>query len=73
MCIRDRTYIGSRVWVSDSQSGFRSFSRYAIGVMDFRGKRFSIESEMQFIVARHGLKVAEVPVTTIYGLSLIHI
>jgi glycosyltransferase involved in cell wall biosynthesis len=61
------TYIGSRVWVSDSQSGFRSFSRYAIGVMDFRGKRFSIESEMQFIVARHGLKVAEVPVTTIYG------
>ncbi len=22
---------------------------------------------MQFIVARHGLKVAEVPVTTIYG------
>ncbi|MGI6129519.1 MAG: glycosyltransferase family 2 protein [bacterium] len=61
------TYIGSHVWVSDSQSGFRSFSRYAIGIMEFQGKGFSIESEMQFIAARHGLKIKEVPISTIYG------
>lgn len=61
---------GSGVWVTDSQSGFRSFSYQAINKMKFKEKGFSVESEMQFIAGRHGLKVVEVPISTIYNRKL---
>jgi len=67
MVLNFMTNWGSRVWVSDSQSGFRSFSFEAIKVMKFQEKGFSVESEMQFIAGRQGLRVVEIPISTIYN------
>jgi glycosyltransferase involved in cell wall biosynthesis len=51
---------------SDSQSGFRAFSRRALEAIDFSSNGFSVESEMQFIAHEHGLKISEAPVTIRY-------
>jgi glycosyltransferase involved in cell wall biosynthesis len=60
------TNLGSRVKLSDSQSGFRAFSRKAINAMSFVESGLSIESEMQFAISKAGLKVAEVPIEVSY-------
>jgi glycosyltransferase involved in cell wall biosynthesis len=60
------TNVSSGLWVSDSQSGFRAFSRQAVEQMRFRSDHFGIESEMQFIAKKHGLRVAEVPISALY-------
>ncbi|HEX3033370.1 MAG TPA: glycosyltransferase family 2 protein [Bacillota bacterium] len=60
------TNLGSGIDVSDSQSGFRAFSKTAVKLMEPREKGFAVESEMQFIAAKAGLRVVEVPITTIY-------
>jgi glycosyltransferase involved in cell wall biosynthesis len=60
------TNLGSRVRLSDSQSGFRAFSCKAINDMSFAEGGLSVESEMQFSVSRSGLKVAEVPIEVSY-------
>src|SRR5687768_10434443 len=56
----------SGVDVTDSQSGFRAFSRAAIQSLTFSKKGFSVESEMQFLAAERGLRVREVPISTVY-------
>jgi glycosyltransferase involved in cell wall biosynthesis len=58
---------GSGVAVSDSQSGFRAFSRRAIQVLTFRARGFSVEAEMQFLAAEHKLRVVERPITAVYA------
>lgn len=60
------TNLASSVSVTDSQSGFRAFSRKAIEVMHFSGTGLSVESEMQFLAKEHGLRVAEVPISVVY-------
>ncbi len=60
------TNLGSRVKLTDSQSGFRSFSRKAINAMSFVESGLSIESEMQFAISKSGLKVSEVPIEVSY-------
>lgn len=60
------TNLGSGFNLSDSQSGFRAFSRQTIETVTFRSSGFSVESEMQFLAQKHGLKVIEVPVTCLY-------
>lgn len=60
------TNLASGVRVSDSQSGFRAFSRRAIELLSFSQDGFSIESEMQFLVKQHALRVAEAPIKVIY-------
>jgi len=60
------TNLASRVNVSDSQSGFRAFSRQAIELMHFRGTGLSVESEMQFLVKEHALTILEVPISVVY-------
>jgi len=57
----------SKVWVSDSQSGFRSFSYKAVKELELKERGFSVESEMQIIAGKKGLKVMEVPISTIYN------
>ncbi|MCX6023202.1 MAG: glycosyltransferase family 2 protein [Chloroflexi bacterium] len=59
--------IGSGVQVSDSQSGFRVFSRRAIEALTFRERGFSVEAEMQFLAAEYGLRVVERPITAVYA------
>jgi len=60
------TNLGSRVKLTDSQSGFRAFSCKAINDMSFAEGGLSVESEMQFSVSQSGLKVAEVPIEVSY-------
>lgn len=60
------TNFSSGVSITDSQSGFRAFSAKAITALTFRGAGFSVESEMQFLVRDHQLKVAEVPISVTY-------
>ncbi len=60
------TNLGSGFNLSDSQSGFRAFSRQTIETVTFRSDDFSVESEMQFLAQKHGLKVVEVPITCHY-------
>lgn len=64
------TNLGSGVALSDSQSGFRAFSRRAFERMRFTGVGFSVESEMQFNAKQLGLAVAEVPITVHYDIPL---
>lgn len=61
------TNLTSGVWVSDSQSGFRAFSKRALEHLSFSQGGFSIESEMQFLVRDHQLRVVEVPIKVIYA------
>ena len=51
---------------SDSQSGFRAFSRAAVDLISFQSEGFSVESEMQFLASEHNLRVKEVPITIRY-------
>lgn len=61
------TNLASGVRVSDSQSGFRAFSARALDLLSFSQGGFSIESEMQFLVREHQLRVVEVPIQVIYA------
>jgi glycosyltransferase involved in cell wall biosynthesis len=60
------TGIASGVYLSDSQNGFRALSRRALDAFWFSSQDFSVESEMQFLIHEHHLRVAEAPVTTLY-------
>jgi glycosyltransferase involved in cell wall biosynthesis len=64
------TNVGSGLPLTDSQSGFRAFSRRALEVMRFRGTGFSVESEMQFEAKSLGLTVLEVPIHVHYELPV---
>lgn len=56
----------SGVALTDSQSGFRAFSKDVLPLLDFQTDGFSIESEMQFIIKEHDLRVGEVPISVSY-------
>lgn len=60
------TNLGSGIKLTDTQSGFRAFSRKAIERLAFKETGFAVESEMQFRANRCGLKVTEVPINTNY-------
>jgi glycosyltransferase involved in cell wall biosynthesis len=60
------TNLGSGIKLTDTQSGFRAFSRKAIERMALKETGFAVESEMQFMAGRYGLKVTEVPIETNY-------
>ena len=60
------TNLGSGSKLTDSQSGFRAFSRKAIHTLSFNEQGFAVESEMQFLAKEKGLDVIEVPITTCY-------
>jgi len=60
------TNIGSGIRITDTQSGFRTFSQKAINKMSFRECGFAVESEMQFKAKQYNLLVTEVPIVTNY-------
>ncbi len=63
------TNLGSGLRVTDTQSGFRAFSRRALDEMELRGDGFSVESEMQFEAQARGWRVLEVPIHVHYQLG----
>jgi len=56
------TNVGSRVKLTDSQSGLRAFSPKAMQAFSFVEQGLSVESEMQFLANDAGLRVREIPV-----------
>jgi len=63
------TNISSGLSITDSQSGFRAFSKEAIPYFKLRNSGFAIESEMLSDAAETGLKIVEVPITVRYDLD----
>jgi glycosyltransferase involved in cell wall biosynthesis len=60
------TNLGSRVRLTDSQSGLRAFSPKAIQAFSFVEQGLSIESEMQFLANDANLRVTEIPISIGY-------
>ncbi len=54
------------LWVSDSQSGLRAFSRAAAEELEIRCDRMEVSSEIVKEIKRHGWRLAEVPIVPIY-------
>lgn len=53
-------------WVTDSQSGYRAFTRYALSKIEVRTNRMEVSSELIAETKRNRLKLVEVPITAIY-------
>jgi hypothetical protein len=61
------TNLLSGIGLTDSQSGFRAFSRRALKTATWQTSGFAVESEMQFAIRECGLTVMEVPIKCIYA------
>lgn len=60
------TRVLSRSKLSDTESGFRAFSRKAISVLEPKEKGMAISAETVSEATAKGLKVAEIPISVIY-------
>jgi glycosyltransferase involved in cell wall biosynthesis len=58
--------MGSTVKITDSQSGFRAFSRKALDNLDLDSSSYNIETDMNVHFAEKGLRIIEVPITVRY-------
>ncbi|MFZ2976070.1 MAG: glycosyltransferase family 2 protein [Candidatus Moraniibacteriota bacterium] len=54
------------LWVTDSQSGFRAYSKRASEIIDTKSDRYEYESEVIREIKKHKLKYIEVPITVRY-------
>jgi glycosyltransferase involved in cell wall biosynthesis len=54
------------IWTTDSQSGLRVFSREAARRIEWTSDGMEVSSEIAGEIARHRLRRAEVPITSIY-------
>jgi glycosyltransferase involved in cell wall biosynthesis len=63
------TNVSAGTSLTDSQSGFRAFSKNAVGCFRFRDTGFGIESEMIADGADNNLKIVEVPITVRYDVE----
>lgn len=54
------------LWVSDSQSGFRAYSRTAAEMIDTKTDRYEYDSEVIREIYLHKLRYAEVPIEVRY-------
>ena len=57
---------GTDLKVSDSQSGFRAYSKIAIGAIHPTEENMSISTEILFKISNKGLSLAEIPITVSY-------
>ena len=60
------THIASRKKLSDTESGFRAYSRKAITTLELKEKGMAVSSEIVSEATAKGLKVTEVPISVIY-------
>lgn len=63
------------LWVSDSQSGFRAYSRHATEVINTRTDRYEYDSEVIREIYKYKLKYREVPIEvryTEYSMGKVH-
>lgn len=69
------TWILFGLWVTDSQSGFRAYSKHAAEVINTKGDRYEYESEVIREIYKYKLKFVEVPIAvryTEYSMGKIH-
>lgn len=60
------TYFLSGVWSSDSQSGFRAFSKKAINKIKLITQRMEVSSEIFSEINKNKLSYSEIPIRPIY-------
>jgi glycosyltransferase involved in cell wall biosynthesis len=60
------TNVGSGLSLSDTESGYRAFSRRALEEMRFNARGFALEPATQFQAKQRGWKVLEVPIQVHY-------
>ncbi len=60
------THLISKKRLSDSESGFRAFSRNAVAALDLREQGMAVSAETVAIAADKGLKITEVPISIEY-------
>lgn len=61
------TYAMSRMWTTDSQSGFKCFSRKAMDTMDIQSLGYEFCSEIIIEAKQKKLRITEVPTKAIYS------
>lgn len=59
-------YLLWSVWVTDTQSGLRAFSKEAVKKIEIKMNKMEVSSEFLKEIRRHHLRVAEVPIRAIY-------
>jgi glycosyltransferase involved in cell wall biosynthesis len=60
------TWLIYGLWVTDSQSGFRAYSKKAIDLIDTQTDRYEYDSEVIREIGRHNLKYVEVSIEVLY-------
>jgi len=60
------TFLLYGIWVTDSQSGLRAYTKKAFDVIDTQNDRYEIESEMLREIKHHHLKYFEIPMHVRY-------
>lgn len=60
------TWVIYGLWVTDSQSGFRAYSKKAIDLIDTKTDRYEYDSEVIQEIYRHKLKYTEIPIEVRY-------
>lgn len=60
------TNLGNSVKITDSQSGYRAFSRDSLAAFDYVESGMGIESEMVRNAVKRGLRIEEVPIVARY-------
>lgn len=60
------TWVFYGLWVSDSQSGFRAYSKKALRLIDTKTDRYEYDSEVIQEIKKHKLKFEEVPIRVRY-------
>ena len=61
------TYLFSGIWASDSQSGFRAYSKKAIDMIDIKTTGYEYCTEVFSEIKKNYLKFKEVPIKVIYS------
>ncbi len=60
------TWLLYGLWVTDSQSGFRAYSKRAIDLIDTRTDRYEYDTEVIREIKRHRLRFVEMPIEVRY-------
>ena len=60
------TWLFYGIWVSDSQSGFRAYSKYAALIIDTKADKYEYDSKVIREIKTNRLRFKEVPVQTRY-------
>lgn len=64
------TNLASELSFRDTQSGFRGYSKKAVGLIDFKTNGFGADSEILIDASKKGLKISEEKVTVIYNTGI---